>query len=100
MFVPLQWEHSRMTFSRWFHSARRAFVIQTLIEARGNQLVAAEAMQVHRNTLQRFMKEDGITPQMVRAIRARQPERTLTKTTIPYASRAIHRVTERSSNVN
>lgn len=61
------------TYQEWYSTARRSFVWKHLVDARGNQLVAAEAMAVHRNTLKRMMLEEGITPEMVRTIRQSLP---------------------------
>jgi hypothetical protein len=58
---------------RWFHTVRRQFVIDVLIENRGNQIAAAESLGIHRNTLYRIMREDQITPKMVREIRFSRP---------------------------
>lgn len=62
-----------MTYAAWRKQARRTFLIQTLNDAKGNQCVAAEELGVHRNTLARMMKQDGIPPPGVVEIRNAQP---------------------------
>lgn len=79
-----------MTWDRYMHLARRSLTLQHLTAAKGNQLVAAETMGVHRNTLYRFMREDNITAADVRKIRAEAPERTAMKTTVPYGTKDIY----------
>jgi hypothetical protein len=61
------------TFDQWYKQARRAFLIEALIEAKGNQCVAAAELGIHRNTLYHMLREDGVTPVMVRSIRRAQP---------------------------
>jgi hypothetical protein len=83
-----------MTYKLWLSRSRRQFLIDTLVEAKGNQLAAAEALGVHRNTLFRMLHEDGIGPEVVRAIRRNQAtNHTAVKTTIPYPTQSIYRTT-------
>jgi hypothetical protein len=62
-----------MTYAQWFRSVRRTFLLEVLTVAKGNQLAAAEAIGVHRNTMYRMLREDGIGPQVVREIRRQHP---------------------------
>jgi hypothetical protein len=88
-----------MKYLEWVRAARRAFLIDALVAAKGNQCVAADALGVHRNTLYRMMQEDGITPRMVRDL---LPITNLTGTSNP--SRSIKRMppstTERNCHVS
>lgn len=47
---------------------KRAFLLQVLLSAKGNQCRAAKVLQVHRNTLRRRMDEVGLKPRDVRVM--------------------------------
>lgn len=57
------------TYHRWIRKHRRRFLIESLRDAAGNASVAAGNLGIHRNTLSRLMKEDGITPAVLKAVR-------------------------------
>lgn len=83
-----------MAMSRYdkaFHRWRRDYLIRLLIESAGNRSRAAETIGVHRNTLQRMMREDRISEHNIRIIRDGILEQNVTKTTIPYPTQEIYR---------
>ena len=62
-----------MLYSKWLHNTRKHFLLEAIAEAHGNRLLAAERLGIHRNTLFRMLREDGIRPSDIRAIREAQP---------------------------
>lgn len=61
-------------YEQWFSEARRAYLVEMLRRAGGNQCKAANLMQLHRNTVKRMIVENGITPTDIRAIKLSKPK--------------------------
>lgn len=61
-------------YSLWFHRVRRQFLIDALTVSNGNQLAASEKLGIHRNSLNRMLKEDGISRSMIREMRESLPQ--------------------------
>lgn len=49
-----------LTLDEFTQAARRQYIVQVLEEHMGNQVKAAAALRVHRNTLGRMLGEHGI----------------------------------------
>ncbi len=65
-----------ITYGEAVREFKKRFLLQVLLEHRGNQCKAAKDLQVHRNTLSRMIAELAIDPAEVRAGMKRPPRPT------------------------
>lgn len=81
-------------YADWLRSQQRRYLLAALNEAHGNQCRAAELAGIHRNRLNRMIKQSNIGRHIIREIRARQPVAITRKTTIPYETHNIYKTSE------
>jgi DNA-binding NtrC family response regulator len=64
-----------LTLKEFSDAVSREFIIQTLDATKGNQVKAAKLLQVHRNTMRRYLQVHSIDARTVAAKKLARPVR-------------------------